>query len=55
MLIVDCTHKCKINQGVIVGGRGASVEDDLWWKMILCGRRSLVEEDLWWKTNFGGK
>ena len=30
---VDCSHKCKINQGVMLGGRQPSVEDDLCWKM----------------------
>ena len=28
----DCSHKYKNNQGVMVGGRQPSVEEDLWWK-----------------------
>ena len=52
---VDCTHKYKIKQGVMVGGRGPSVEDDLWWKTTCSGRRPSVEDDLWWKTTFCGR
>ena len=52
---VDCSHKYKINQGVMVDGRRPSVEDDLWWKTIFDGRRPSVEDDLRWKTAFGGR
>ena len=54
-LNVDCSHKYKINQGFMVGGRRPSVEEDLWWKTTFCGRRPLVENNLWWKTTFGGR
>ena len=54
-LNVDCSHKYKINQGFMVGGRRPSVEEDLWWKTTFCGRRPLVENNLWLKTPFGGK
>ena len=52
---VDCSHKYKMNQGVMVGGRRPLVEDDLQWKTTSVGRRPLVKEDLWWKTTFGGR
>ena len=32
------------------GGRGPSVEDELWWKMTYAGRQPSVEDDLLWKT-----
>ena len=38
MLYVNCTHKCKINQGVTVGGRHPLVEDGLPWKTTFDGR-----------------
>ena len=34
---VDCSHKYKINQGVMVGGRRSLGEDDLWWKTTFVG------------------
>ena len=52
---VDRSHKCKINQGVMVGGRGPLVEDDLRWKTTFGGRRPTVEDDLQWTTTFGGR
>ena len=62
---IDCSHKYKINQGVMVGGRRPLVEDNLWgkmtfediiwWKMTFSGRQPLVEDDLQWKTTFGGR
>ena len=51
---VDRTHKYKINQGVMVGGRRPLVEEDLRRKTTSVGRQPLVEDDLWWKTTFGG-
>ena len=48
-------HKCKINQGVMVGRRRCLVEDDVWWKMTSSGRRLLVEDDLQWKTAFSAR
>ena len=36
------------------GGRGPSVEDDLWWKMTFSARRPSVEDDLQWEATFGG-
>ena len=50
---VDCFHKYKINQGVMVGGRRPQVKDDLQWKMIFSGRQPSVEDDHRWKTPFG--
>ena len=52
---VDCSHKCKMNQGVMVGGRRLLVEGDLWWKTTFGERRPSVEDDHWWKTTFGGR
>ena len=58
---VDCSHKYKMNQGVMVGGSRPLVEDDLWWKTTFVGRRPLLEDDLrWeddlqWKTTFSGR
>ena len=58
---VDCSHKYKINQGVMVGGRQPFdgrqplVEDDRWGKTTLIRRHLLVEEDLCWKMTFGGR
>ena len=52
---------CKINQGVMVGGRQPLVKKELWWKMTSIGRRPsvgrqpLVEDNLLWKTTFGGR
>ena len=43
---VDRSHKYKINQGVMVGGRRPLVEDDLWWKTTFDGRWPLMEDDL---------
>ena len=37
-------------QGVMIGGRGPSVEDDLQWKMTFIRRLPMVEDELWWKT-----
>ena len=51
----DCSHKYKINQGVMVGGKRPSVDDDLWWKTTFSGRQPLAEDDLRWKTTFGGR
>ena len=42
---------CKIYQGVMVGGRRPSVEDDLWWKTAFLGIRPSVEDDLIKKDN----
>ena len=42
---VDCSHKYKMNQGVMVGGRRPLVEDNLKWKTTFVGRRLLVEDD----------
>ena len=53
-LTVECSHKYKINQGVMVGGRQPLVEDNLLWKTTFGGRQPLVEDDLLWKTTFGG-
>ena len=44
-----------MNQGVMVGGRRPSVEDNLRWKMTSAGRGPLVEDDLQWKKTFGGR
>ena len=46
---VDCSHKYKMNQGVMVGRRQPLVEDNLWWKT------PLLEDDIWWKTTLGGR
>ena len=65
-MYVDCSQKYKMNQGVMVGGRQPSEEDNLWWKTTFGGRRPLVEDtfggrwpsvedNLWWKTTHGGK
>ena len=37
------------------GGKRASVEDTLLWKMTFGGRRPSVEDDLRWKMTFGGR
>ena len=61
---VDCSHKYKMNQSVMLGGRQPLVEDtfsgrpplledDLWWKTTMGERRPLVKEDLRWKMTFG--
>ena len=52
---VDCSHKYKINQGVMVVGRRPSVEDNFWRKTTFDGRWPLVEDDHSWKTNFDGR
>ena len=52
---VDCSHKCKMNQGVMVGGRRPLVEDDLLWKTTFGGRRPSMEDDLRWKMTFCGR
>ena len=52
---VECSHKYKINQGVMVGGRRPLVEDDLWWKTTFGGRRPSVEDNLRWKMTFSGR
>ena len=39
---VDCCHKYKIRQGVMVGGIQPLVEDDLWLKTTICGRQPSV-------------
>ena len=51
---VDCSHKYKMNQGVMVGGRRPSVEDNLRWKTTFGGRQPSVEDDLGSKTTFCG-
>merc|ERR1712115_743812 len=50
---VDCSHKYKMNQGVMVGGKRPLVEDDLCWKMTFGGRRPFAEDDLRRKTTCG--
>ena len=45
---VDCSHKYKINQGVMERGWRPSVEDNLRWKTTFGGRRPSVEDDLCW-------
>ena len=45
----------KINQGVMVGGRQPSVEDDLRWKTTFGERWPLVEGNLRWKITFSGR
>ena len=52
---IDYSHKYKINQGVIIGGRWPSVEDDLWWKTTFGRRQPLVEKYLRWKMTFCGR
>ena len=52
-MYVDCSHKYKINQGVMLGGRHPSVEDDLRWKTTFGRRRPMVEDNLRRKTTFG--
>ena len=52
---VDRSHKYKINQAVMVGGRQPLVEDDHWWKTTFGGRRPSLEDNLWWKTTYGGR
>ena len=52
---VDCSHKCKINQGVMVGWKGTSAEDNLCWKTTFVEGRPLLEDDLCWKTTFVGR
>ena len=52
---VDCSHKYKINQGVMVSERRPPMEDDLWWKTTFGGRQPSMEDDLWWKMTFGGR
>ena len=51
---VNCSHKYKINEGVMVGRRRPSVEDDLQWKTTIDGRQPLMEDEIQWKTSFGG-
>ena len=51
---VDCFHKYKMNQGVMIGGRRPLVEDDRWWKTTFGGRQPSVEDDLLWKRTFDG-
>ena len=52
---VDCSHKYKINQGVMVGGRQPLVEDNLRWKTTFVGRQPSVEDDLRWKATLDGR
>merc|ERR1712081_141904 len=47
------SHKYKMNQGVMVGGRRPLVEDDLCWKMTFGGRRPFAVDDLRRKTTCG--
>ena len=42
---VDCSHKYKMNKGVMVGGRRPSVEDNLRWKTTFGKSHLLVEDD----------
>ena len=44
------SHKYKINQGVMVGGRQPLVEDDFCWKTTFIGRQLLG-----WKMTFDGR
>ena len=45
----------KINQGVMVGGRRPSMEENLWWKTTFGGRQPSVEDNLQWKRTFSGR